>query len=320
MKALAADSIGALGALRVAEVATPTPGPGEVRVVVHAAAVNPADHKVLEGEFAGRFLHARPRPLIPGYDLAGVVDAIGPGVTGVLVGDRVFGFQQYQRSTRHGSFAEQTVVGADAIATLPDAVDFATAAAAATPSLTALQALRDVGGLEAGQRVLVIGAAGGVGSLAVAIAKRLGAHVTAVCSASTAAMVRELGADEVLDRGAGDPYGQGGPYDVIFDTPGLVSYGEVVRVLAKDGAYVTTLPSPGFALAKLRTLVGGRRAGFVVVQSRRADLEQLAGWLAAGLPVAIERRFAVRDGAAAIAALKAGGRKGRLVIDVAGGW
>ena len=121
MKALAATKIGSIDDLHIMDVVTPTPGRGQVRVAVHAAAVNPADHKVLEGDFVGRILHSRTLPLILGYDLAGVVDAVG---------DRVFGFIQYHRSTVHGSFAEQTVVAADGIAKLPENVAFATAAAA----------------------------------------------------------------------------------------------------------------------------------------------------------------------------------------------
>ncbi len=220
----------------------------------------------------------------------------------------------------HGTFAEATVIDANAVAKLPDDVAFATAAAATTAAMTALQSLRDIGGLSSGGRVLVVGAAGGVGTLAVAIAKRLGAHVTAICNARTAEMVSKLGADVVLDRSAGDPYASGGPYDVIFDTPGVCTLGQVSAVLAADGTLVTTMPTMAFAAAKLATLLSRRSVGFVNVKSKRADLALVGGWLADGMPVAIEARFPVRDGAKAIAALTTGGRTGRIIVDVAGGW
>ena len=319
MKALAAAALGRIDSLAVRDIPQPEPGPGQVRVRMACSAVNPADFKVLEGQFVGRLLHGRPTPMVPGYDVAGVVDALGAGVTDLRVGDRVFGHQQYASSTVHGAFAEATVLHADALAVLPDNVDFASAAAAATAGTTTLQALRDKGRLRAGQRVLVIGAAGGLGTLGVAIAARLGAEVTAVCSAATAELVRSLGATTVLDRAAA-PYASGGPYDVIFDTPAAVTYGEVKGVMAAEGALVTTLPGPALALGRLATALSRRRVAFVAVRAVRADLACIAGWLADGMPVAIDTRFPVREGAAAIEAAKRGGRTGRLVVDIEGGW
>ncbi len=319
MLAITASSIGSLDALEVTDLPLPEPGPGEVRVRVCASAVNPADLKVLEGQFFGRFLHSVKPPVVMGYDLSGVIDAVGSGVDDLAVGDAVWGHQQYEGATVHGCFAEATVIAAGAVAPVPEGVDHATAAASATAGLTALQALRDKAGLSGG-RALIIGASGGVGSIAVGVAGRLGAEVSAVCSTHAVDLVRDLGAVRVIDRKAEDPLASGGPYEAVFDTPAVHSYGAVRHLLAPGGAFVTTVPGLGLALGKLQALVTGRRCEFVVVHSRRADLELLGGWLVDGLEVPIDSRYPVKDVARALQALQKGGRTGRIVVDVEGGW
>lgn len=320
MRALCAHALGRLDALEVEEIPAPAAAPGQVLVRVHAAAVNPADSKVLRGEFAGRILHARRFPLVAGYDYAGVIDAIGAGVSDLAVGDRVYGFLPYSSRNRQGSFAELVTVPIAEVGRLPAAVSFETAAAAATTGLTALQALRDRGGLTAGGRALVLGAAGGVGSIAVGVARQLGASVTAVASAKSADLVNDLGADQVVARAHGEPLALDGPFDVVFDTPAVYGYAACRRMLAARGAYVTTLPGPGLVAGKLMTLFSSRRAALLVVKSRRADLELLGEWLAAGLQVPIDSRFRVADAGRAVDRLRQGGMRGRVVVDVAGGW
>lgn len=322
MHALAAPKLGSIDNLRFMELPVPEPARGQVRVRVHCSALNPSELKVLSGGMVGRFLHSRQLPLVAGYDVAGVVDALGAGVSDLAVGDRVWGHLQFNPKTVDGAFCQRTLMTADAVAKLPDSVDFATAAASATSGLTALQALRDRGGLQGG-RVLIVGASGGVGSLAVPIAKRLGAEVVAVANARTLDLVRGLGADVVIDRNAQDPFavnaGDAG-YDVVFDASGVYAYGAVAAILGPKGVFVTTLPSLGVFIGKLRTLGSSRRAEFVTVVCNRADLELLGSWLVQGLPVAIERRVPIRDAVAAIHDLAKGGRAGRVVIDVDGGW
>jgi NADPH:quinone reductase-like Zn-dependent oxidoreductase len=320
VRALSARATGGIDQLKVEEIPAPQASAGQVLVRVHAAAANPADGKVVRGELAGRFLHARRFPLVPGYDLAGVVEAVGSGVADFAAGDRVYGHLPYSGKNDQGSFAELVAVPAGEVGRLPAAVEFETAAAAATTGLTALQSLRDRGGLVAGGRALVLGAAGGVGTIAVGVAKKLGASVTAVASPKALDLVKTLGADEVVARAHGEPLGLEGPFDVVFDTPAAYGYVACRRMLSPRGAYVTTLPTGSLIAGKLMTLFSRRRARLLVVKSVRADLELLAGWLAEGLPVPIDSRFPVGDAGRAIDRLAQGGMRGRVVVDVAGGW
>jgi len=311
---------GAFSDLGVVDIALPAVAAGQLQVRVVAAAVNPADLKVLRGEAAGRFLHARNKPLVSGYDFSGVVEAIGDGVTDLHSGDEVFGHLPYAGSNDQGTFAECVIVPRTEVGKKPAAVKHAAAAAAATPGLTALQALRDKGRLKAGGRVLVLGAAGGVGSLSIGVAHALGAKVTAVCSTYAVDYVKELGADEVVDRRAKDPRTIDGPFDVVFDAAAAYSYAKMRRQLAPGGTYVTTLPSAAWVGGKIMALVSSKRCQLIVVKSVAADLEQLGGWLAGGTRVPIDSTFAVRDLAQALERLAQGEVKGRIAVDVEEGW
>jgi NADPH:quinone reductase-like Zn-dependent oxidoreductase len=319
MKAIGAASTGDLTAVEVVELDDPTPGSGQVRVRVHASALNAADVKVLRGELAGRFLHARVSPLVVGYDFSGVIDAIGDGVDDLAVGDAVFGHLAYSGKNRQGTLAELVIAEAGEIAEVPDGVDHATAAVSATVGLTALQALRDGAAVSDGHRVLVLGASGGVGSLAVGIAGRLGATVTGVCSTYAVDFVTELGAAEVIDRQLADPLEHDRPFDAVFDTTGLYAYSDCVPLLTRTGAFVTTLPSPSFVAGKLRALFSRRSCSLVIVRSSRADLEQLGAWLADGLAVPIAERYDARDAGAALARMDEGHLLGKIAIDVVAG-
>jgi NADPH:quinone reductase-like Zn-dependent oxidoreductase len=317
MKALSTAT--GIAGLEVCDLPTPEPGQGEVRVRVRASALNPADQKVLGGEFVGNILHGKQKPLVTGYDLAGTVEAAGPGAD-LAVGDEVFGFLAYGRATRRGAFAEAVVVPSGSLARRPATLSPGEACALATAGATALQALRDNGRLKAGQHALVVGASGGVGSLAIGVAKKLGASVTGACGAAAAELVRALGATTVIVRGQDDPLRGGQSYDVVFDPACAYSFAAVRHLLRPGGAYVPTLPSPGLFLAMGFAPLLGRRAAFLTVRSRRADLEQLAAWAADGLTIPIDSSFAVRDLGKALARLARGGMKGRIVIDVEAGF
>jgi len=317
MKALCTDS--GIDALAVRDLPLPEPGPGEVRVRVRSSALNPADQKVLGGEFLGNVLHGKARPIVTGWDLAGTVDAAGPGAD-LAVGDEVWGCLAYARSTKRGAFAEEAVAPSATLAKRPDALSAGAACALATAGLTALQAIRDIGRVKAGQRLLVVGASGGVGSLAVGIGTKLGAAVTGICGAGAADFVRSLGATSVVLRGEADPLADPRRYDVILDAAAAHSFGAMRHLLQPGGAYVTTLPGPGVMLSRALAPLFGKRAAFVLVTSKRADLEQLAAWAADGLKVPVDSTFPVRDVGKALARLAKGGMKGRVVIDVAGGF
>ncbi|HXZ15714.1 MAG TPA: NAD(P)-dependent alcohol dehydrogenase [Roseiarcus sp.] len=304
---------------RVLEVDAPEPGPGQVKVKVAWSAVNRADLRVSSGEFVGRLLHARIWPLIVGYDFSGSVEG-GPGIGDLRAGDEVFGFLPYASATRQGAFAEFVAIDRGAVGLKPQSVSDEAAAAAATPGLTALQFLRDLGRLKAGGKVLVIGAAGGVGSLAVGVAKRLGAHVTAVCSTYAVDYVRGLGADVVVDRRKRDPLAVEGPFDVVFDPAAAHSYLAFRNRIAARGAFVSTVPSPALLLGKAMAALSLKRCEFGSVKPVSADFEQLAVWLQSGLQAPVDSRFPVKNLGAALAQLTRGELRGRIAVQVHGGF
>lgn len=327
MKAMVVDAFGSVEDLHEADLPEPEPGRGEVRVRVRASCANHADTKAITGEV--KLMHSGGFPRVVGYDLSGVVDAVGSGVDDLAPGDEVFGHLAYSRETKLGAFAEYTVASAGSLALKPEAISHETAAASATAGLTALQALRDLGGLGGhederrpggdgggtGRRhALVVGASGGVGSLAVGVARRLGALVTAIASASSAEFVRSLGADEVIERDRSDPFAGSDRYDVVFDTPAVHSYGRWAHRLKPGGSYVTTLPSLSFVTGKLRSWLSGKGCHLVIVKSRRADLELLGRWIVDGLPVPIEETYPLERVGEALKRLQHGGMHGRLAI------
>jgi NADPH:quinone reductase-like Zn-dependent oxidoreductase len=226
------------------DVAEPVAGPGDVVVRAMASSVNPADWHIVRGEPRVARLQMglrRPKEAVLGCDVAGVVEAVGPDVTGFAMGDEVFG-SPFMRG--FGAFAELVAVPADCLVAKPAGVSFEQAASVPLAGLTALKALRDNGqvgaGAGAGQRVLLIGASGGVGTFAVQIAKALGAEVTGVCSGRNVDLVRSLGADHVIDytrddltAGAGDER-----YDVVLAISGDRSPGELRRLLTPEGRLV----------------------------------------------------------------------------------
>lgn len=316
MKALAAPGYGPLERLALVEAPMPEPGRGEVRVRVVASALNPADYRVVLGTL--KIVHARSLPLFVGYDFSGTVDAVGPSTKGFAPGDEVFGFLPYSPRNARGAFAEYVVARCNEIAKKPSRVPHAVAAAAATTGVTALQAIRDCGRApKEGARVLVTGASGGVGSIAIGVARRLGARVAAVGSGAGLSLARRLGAEEVFDRTARRvPEDLEGLYDVVLDASAAYRWSSFRRVLAPGGAFVTTLPSAAFVVDKLHSLVSSTRVAFIAVKSRAEDLQVLGAWLDDGLEVPLSDTIPVRDVARGLARLQASG--GRFAVQVAG--
>jgi NADPH:quinone reductase-like Zn-dependent oxidoreductase len=265
-------------------------------------------------------LHARTKPLVVGYDFSGTVDAVGPSVTGVSVGDEVFGFLPYGPGNRRGAFAESLVARCDEIAIKPPRVSHATAAAAATTGLTALQSIRDLGRLPStGGKVLVTGVSGGVGSISVGIARKLGAKVTAVGSGAGLDLALRLGASEVIDRIARPVPGElRDRFHVVFDASAAYRWRQWRAALEPGGAFVTTLPSLAFVTDKLQSLVSSTRAHFINVKSRAADLKTLAAWLEEGLEVPVSSTIPVRDVGKGLLHLQKTG--GRIAVQVADGF
>ncbi len=316
MQAVAIDAYGGTDQLELREMEVPEPGRGQLRIRVRAAAVNPIDWKLRSGQL--RFLLPQRFPLVLGFDAAGEVDALGPGAEGFTVGDPVYARLD---TNGGGSYAQYAVAGARAFARKPESLTMEQAAAIPLAALTALQALRDLGGLGEGQKALVNGASGGVGTFAVQIASALGAEATGVCSAANAELVRELGATEVVDYAREDFTKRAASYAVVFDAVANRSFIEARRVLAPGGAYVTTLPSPGIllwaALTAAAPLIGGRKARMIRVAPRGKDLEYLTGLVDDGrLKPLIDSEFPLERIAEAHQRSESGRARGKIVISI----
>jgi NADPH:quinone reductase len=318
MRAIGSDGYGPLQSLKPLLLPIPLPKAGELRIRVHCAAINPADYKVITGEV--KFLHGRNSPLVVGYDFSGVVDMVGPGTGHISVGDSVFGFLPYGMKNKQGAFSEMVIAQAVEVAIKPTAVSHDVAAASATAALTALQAIRDVGKFVKGS-VLITGVSGGVGSVGIGVARKLGASVTAVGSGSGLSLAKKLGATQVIDRKSSDVLdAAAGPFDVIFDSAAAYRWSQWKSRIKTGGAYVTTLPSASFFADKMVSLLSGSRAEFVIVKSRAQDLKLLGEWLTQGLEIPIDTKIPVREVAQGLVRLKAGEVLGRICVDVMGGF
>ena len=332
MKAITFDSYGPPDALHLAEIDRPAVGAGDVLVRVRAAGANPYDWHSLRGEpYIGRLLSGlhRPKGYGMGADLAGVVEAVGPNVTRFAPSDEVFGEVNGevpgQPLLELGSFAEYVSAKEDNLEPKPTNLTFEEAAAVPMAAFTALQGLRDRGRIQPGQKVLINGASGGVGTFAVQIAKAFGAEVTGVCSTRNVAMVRSLGADRVIDYTREDFTRSGQRYDLMLDTIGNRSLFACRRVLTPRGTYVATGGGKGCWLGPaahlLRTLLlspfVSQKMLPLAAQRNQEDLHLLRKWLAAGTirPV-IDRSYPLRDVPEALRYLEAGHAQGKVVITI----
>ena len=239
MKAVRIHNYGGPEVLKFEDAPAPQPGPGEVLVRIHAAAVNPVDWKVRAGRLKERIQY--PLPLIPGWDFSGVVEATGPGVTRLKKGDEVYARPDI---ARNGAYAEYIVAKESEVAFKPKSVDHVQAAAIPLAALTAWQALFDTAGLKAGQKVLIHGAAGGVGSFAVQLAKRKGAHVIGTASGRNQSFLRELGVDEAIDYEKTGFEDVVHDVDVVLDTIGGDTQNRSWKVLKKGGILVSIISPP----------------------------------------------------------------------------
>ncbi len=317
MRALRYDRFGPPEVLHVVDVTEPVPQAGEVKVRVHAASLNPLDWKLRAGHLRWLPMFRQP-PRTLGCDFAGEIVGVGGGARSHYVGERVFG--SLLPFGRDGSLAECIVAGVDRLATMPDDLAFDQAAALPVAAGTALQAVVDEAHLEAGQRILITGAAGGVGHFAVQIAKHLGAHVVAVCGAANADFVRGLGADEVVDYARNDFPQRGDRFDVVFDAACASSFTAARRVLTDAGCYINTGGDAGAvvgtALGAFVARVSSRqRAIAIVLASGSARWERLAALTQEGvLHAHIERAIALEDVAAAQRAMETGHGRGKIVV------
>lgn len=321
MRAVRKDRYGDAGALELVEVDRPNPGEGQVLVRVRAASLNALDWHLLSGTpyFMRLMLGLRrPKRHGIGVDFSGIVEAIGDGVDGVEPGDAVFG-------AADGTCAEYVVAKQELVLPLPENVTFDAASTLNVAAITALQGLRDEGEVGAGQRVLINGAAGGVGTFAVQIAKVYGAHVVAVCSGRNVEMVRSLGADEVVDYTAEDISEMKGRFDLILDNAGSQSPSALARMLTPNGRLVVvTGPKKGKLVgplahiirSKARFTFDSREMRGVNAQSKREDLAQIGAWVAEGsITPTIHRTYSLDETPAAVELLAGGHAPAKLVIN-----
>lgn len=320
MRAIVHDRYGSPAVLRLQEVDKPVVGDDDVLVRVHAASVNPADWHFLTGTpyvmRIGTGL-SRPKDSALGLDLAGRVEAAGGNVTRFRPGDEVFG-------AHNGAFAEYARVPEDAIAPKPANLSFEEAAAVPVAGITALQGLRDKGNLQSGQRVLIIGASGGVGTFAVQIAKAFGADVTGVCSTRNVERVRSLGADRVIDYSKEDFTRDGQRYDLVFQLAGKSSPSECRRVLTSKGTLVLCSgdrggnwfgPLIGIAGGLASAAFASQRTVMWIAKVTGKDLADLTQLIEAGkvTPV-IDRRYALAEASEALGYQGEGHTQGKTVI------
>jgi len=321
MKAIVRDRYGSADALRLSDVEMPDVGDEQVLVRVRAAGLDRGAWHVMAGlpyllRVAGYGLR-RPKVAGLGSELAGVVEAVGAKVTRLEPGQAVFG-------TSRASFAEYASTEPDKLARMPANLSFEQAAAVPTSAVTALQALRDHGRVQAGQHVLIIGASGGVGTFAVQIAKALGADVTGVASTPKVDLVRSLGADHVIDYTRADITDDGKRYDVVLDIGGNRPLSQLRRVLTGDGTLVIVGGEGGGRFtggidrqlgAMVLTLFVRQHLGTFIAKPNRTDLETLRALLEAGsVTPAVDRVIALAQVPDAIRDLIAGRVRGKLVI------
>jgi NADPH:quinone reductase-like Zn-dependent oxidoreductase len=321
MKAIVYSAYGSADVLNMIDVEKPTPADNEVLVNIRAASINAPDWRIMSGHpYVMRLMFGVRKPKIrPGTDMAGVVEAVGKNVTQFKPGDAVFGVCR-------GAFAEYGCTKESRLVAKPDNVTFEQAAAAPICGFTALQGLRDHGHLQPGQRVLVNGASGGVGTFAVQIAKVLGAHVTAVCSTHNVEMVRSLGADRVIDYTQTDFTKETQTYDIIFENAGNHGAKSYQRILTPTGISVMAgVPHNMSMLALMKHMMtaivlsrlGKQKFLPFIAKSNQPDLSILAEMMATGrLTPAIDRSYPLSETAEAMRYVDTGHARAKVVITV----
>jgi NADPH:quinone reductase-like Zn-dependent oxidoreductase len=314
VRAIVQDRLGGPEVLELREVERPEPLPTEVLVRVHAAGVNPVDWKTRSGRGMARVLGDP--PFTVGWDVAGVVEAVGFGVTRFAEGDAVFGMPRFPRAA--GAYAEYVTAPSRQLARAPDGLGLREAGAMPLAGLTAWQALVETAGVGEGDRVLVHGAAGGVGHLAVQIAKARGAHVLGTARTDKHAFLRGLGVDEPIDYAEQDVAAAAGEVDVVLDLLGSRETGLASVACLRRGGLLISVPS-GADREVLRTAAErGRRATGILVEPEGAALESLAELVAEGrLRVELAEALPLAAAARAHEIGERGRTRGKLVLDVA---
>lgn len=295
MKAVVIRRYGSAEVLHLEEVEQPKIKPDQLLVKVHASSVNPIDWKTRKGMLS--ILTGNKFPLILGFDVAGEVVEVGSQVTRFKVGDAIYGSTSFPG----GAYAEFAAISENLATPKPNNLSYAEAATIPLAALTALQALRDLGNIKSGQRVLINGASGGVGIFAVQIAKALGAEVTGVCSSDNLNLVKSLNADLVIDYTHQDFTEGNVQYDIIFDAVAKRAFSNCRKVLKPNGVYISTLPTPEVIVQGFLTMfLPGQKVKFVLEQPNSQDLIYLKELIETGkMRTVIDRTYPLEELAAA---------------------
>lgn len=323
MKAIVCQNYGDPDVLQLKEVEKPSPAANELLIKIYAAAVTAADGMMRRGQpLIGRLIlgFTKPEKSIPGTEFAGEIEAVGKNVALFKTGDRVFG----SSDVRFGAHAEYICLPENAGLTIkPSNLNYEEAAAVFEGTLTALPFLRDQGNIREGQKVLINGASGSVGTAAVQLARHFGAKVTAVCSAGNVDFVKSLGADRVIDYTKADFTKDGRVYDIIFDTVGKRSFGECKNSLAPDGIYLSTVLSLPILFQMLRTSkFSSRKAKFTAtglrkVEEKIKDLKFLKGLIEEGnIKPVIDKQYSLEQISEAHRYVDKGHKRGNVVISL----
>jgi NADPH:quinone reductase-like Zn-dependent oxidoreductase len=317
MKAYAIKKYGTISDIEQIEIDCPAIGNQDVRVRVKSAAINPADLKVITGKNGGKFIHSGRSPIGLGFDFSGIIEKTGREVTLLNRGDAVFGFLPYARKTVQGSFADYVVVKSGTIAKKPSSIPHTEAATAATTGSTALQALVDIGGIKPGQKVLINGASGGVGTFAVQIARSFEVEVWGTCSAKNIDYLKSIGVEQALDYRQKSLKDLDETFDIILDAVSKASFNECKRILAPNGTYITLLPSFGYVTGKIQSIFSSRKCAACYVQPRSADLGRLATMIEEKvIKTPVAKVFPVAELQKALEKYIAGGVRGKIGITI----
>jgi NADPH:quinone reductase-like Zn-dependent oxidoreductase len=313
MKAVVIKKYGRNDVVEIGDVPQPHCAAGMVLVKVHAASVNPLDWKVRTGML--RLITGSKFPKVLGSECAGEVVETSGGFSKFNQGDQLIGLSGVRSL---GAFAEYMCLPETTAFAKPAGLSFEEAACVPIAGLTALQALRDYGRIASGKKVLINGASGGVGTFAVQISTIFGAETTGVCSAANLDLVKDLGADRVIDYGAEDFTNQRDRYDIIFDAVAKRSFGECNRALSPNGVYIRTLPSLSVFLNQyLIGFLSSRRARSIWVKPNSADMTWMTSHVESGrIKVVIDKVFSLNQAKEALAYSESERAKGKIVIKV----
>jgi len=311
MKAAIINKFGDPEVFEISDISEPIPGPDEIQIEVLSGSINPIDWKQRRGKH--RFLFGSPFPIVLGYDVAGIITKLGSDIEGFHPGDKICGVLSNKYGGGLGQFAKGKP---DCFAKVPESIDHVNSAALPLAGLTALQALRDKGKIKKDYKVLIIGAAGGVGHFAVQIAEIFRAKVYSVSSEKHKSFLEKISNSTFIDYQITDILSLDLKFDIIFDTIGNYSFPKCKKLLLPGGIYITTLPRPKIILHKLLSLFSnGKKAKTLLMKHSADDLKQLLDWLESGkLKICIDKEFSIIDISDAHKYSEEGHSEGKILI------